>query len=90
MTGGNNRRERMERRAVVQLIREKPENRGGERRASACLRACEGIPTDLLEKGIILRLIAACIHVSDPRVREILEELVVHRLRRDELGRRDC
>ena len=54
---------------------------GGERRAAACVKACEGIPTELLERGFILRLIAACIHVEDGRVREALEELVRHRLR---------
>lgn len=56
-----------------------------ERRAAACLRACEGIPTELLEGGIILKLIAACVHLADtPRIREVLEELVVARLRREE------
>lgn len=54
---------------------------GDERRSAACLKACEGIPTELLEGGIILKLIAACVHVSDRRVREVLEELAMHRLR---------
>ena len=54
---------------------------GGERRAAACVTACEGIPTKLLERGFILRLIAVCVHVEDGRVREALEELVRHRLR---------
>ncbi len=54
---------------------------GDERRSTACLKACEGIPTELLEGGIILRLVAACVHVSDRRVREVLEELAMHRLR---------
>jgi hypothetical protein len=53
----------------------------GERRAAACVTACEGIPTELLERGFILRLIAACVHVEDGRVRDALEELVRHRLR---------
>lgn len=52
----------------------------GERRAAVCLKACEGIPTELLARGFILRLIAACVHVEDGRVREALEELVRHRL----------
>jgi hypothetical protein len=46
------------------------------RRTAACLKACEGIPTGTLERGILLRLIAACIHVRDRRIREILDELV--------------
>jgi hypothetical protein len=45
------------------------------RRVTACLKACEGIPTKRLEDGVILRLVAACIHVDDPEIREILEEL---------------
>jgi hypothetical protein len=45
------------------------------RRVTACLKACEGIPTERLEDGVILRLVAACIHVDDPEIREILEEL---------------
>ena len=53
---------------------------GDERRSAACLKACEGIPTELLEGGIILKLIAACVHLSDHRVREVLEELAMHRL----------
>lgn len=53
---------------------------GDRRRSAACVKACEGIPTLLLERGIILRLIAACVHVTDPRVREVLEELALQRL----------
>jgi hypothetical protein len=45
------------------------------RRAAACVRACEGIPTDRLEHGVLIRLVAACVHVADERVREILEEM---------------
>jgi hypothetical protein len=45
------------------------------RRAAACVRACEGIPTDRLEDGVLVRLVAACVHVADDRVREILEEM---------------
>jgi len=52
-----------------------------ERRSAACLKACKGIPTELLEGGIILKLIAACVHVSDQRVRQVLEELAMRRLR---------
>jgi hypothetical protein len=54
---------------------------GDERRSAACLKACEGIPTELLEEGIILKLVAACVHVSDHRVRQVLEELAMRRLR---------
>ena len=46
------------------------------RRAAACVRACEGIPTDRLEDGVLVRLVAACLHVADDRLREVLEELV--------------
>jgi hypothetical protein len=46
------------------------------RRAAACVRACEGIPTDRLEEGVLVRLVAACLHVADDRLREVLEELV--------------
>ena len=46
------------------------------RRRTVCVRACEGIPTDLLEDGFIARLFAACLHLEDPRVRDILAELV--------------
>jgi hypothetical protein len=49
-------------------------------RSAACVKACEGIPTELLEQGFILRLIAACVHVQDDRVREMLETLALHRL----------
>jgi hypothetical protein len=48
---------------------------------TACLKACEGIPTELLEEGIILRLVAACVHVTDRRLREVLEELAMRRFR---------
>jgi len=46
-----------------------------ERRIAACLKACEGIPTEKLEDGVILRLVAACIHLDDAQVREVIEEL---------------
>jgi hypothetical protein len=45
------------------------------RRIAACLKACEGVPTEKLEEGVIVQLVAACIHLDDPDVREILEEL---------------
>ena len=45
------------------------------RRIAACLKACEGVPTEKLEGDIWLRLVAACIHVDDEEVREILLEL---------------
>ena len=45
------------------------------RRIAACLKACEGVPTEKLEGDIWLRLVAACVHVNDDEVRAILEEL---------------
>jgi hypothetical protein len=45
------------------------------RRIAVCLAACEGISTEALEDGIILKLIAACLHVNDPRIREVLQVL---------------
>ena len=45
------------------------------RRAAACVRACEGIPTEQLEDDVLVRLVAAVVHVADDRVREVLEEL---------------
>ena len=45
------------------------------RRIAACLKACEGVPTEKLEGDIWLRLVAACIHIDDEEVRAILEEL---------------
>ena len=65
------------------------------RRVAACLKACEGIPTEKLESGVLIRLVAACIHVNDPEIREILDGLtskphadvaIVERSR-DRLGR---
>jgi hypothetical protein len=52
-----------------------------ERRVAACLKACEGVPTEKLEEAIFVRLVAACIHLEDPRVSEIIDELVPHRPR---------
>ena len=45
------------------------------RRIAACLKACEGIPTEKLESGVLMRLVAACIHVNDPEIRETLDAL---------------
>ena len=45
------------------------------RRIAACVKACEGVPTEKLEDDVWLRLVAACVHVDDPDVRAILEEL---------------
>jgi len=45
------------------------------RRITACLKACEGIPTEALESRVILRLVAACVSLRDPRLREVLEEM---------------
>lgn len=46
-----------------------------ERRIDACLAACKGIPTEKLEKDILLRLIAACFRATDPEIRHVLEDL---------------
>lgn len=51
-------------------------------RVSACLKACEGIPTSLLEEGFVTRLVVACLHVDDPRVQDILNDLVQATTRR--------
>jgi hypothetical protein len=45
------------------------------RRIAACLAACEGISTEALEDGILLKLVAACVHVKEPRIQEILHSL---------------
>ena len=45
------------------------------RRIAACLKACEGIPTENLESGVLIRLVAACIHVNDPEIRATLDAL---------------
>jgi len=52
-----------------------PRSDFGDRRVQACLKACEGIPTSALESNVIVRLVAACIHLKDPLVNEILEEI---------------
>ncbi len=49
------------------------------RRIAACLKACDGVPTERLEAGAILRLVAACIHVDDAEVRAALEDLAAPR-----------
>lgn len=45
------------------------------RRVAACVSACQGIPTEALESGIILKLIAALVHLKEPRIQDILESL---------------
>ena len=52
-----------------------------DRRTAACLKACEGVPTEKLEDGIFVRLVAACIHLDDPEVSAIIDELVPRRPR---------
>ena len=47
----------------------------GDRRAEACLKACDGIPLEALENNVIVRLVAACVHLKDPEVSAILEEM---------------
>ena len=49
------------------------------RRLNACVAACEGIPTEALESGVILRLVVACVHLEDARVREIIAAMAYHR-----------
>jgi hypothetical protein len=52
-----------------------------DRRTAACVKACEGVPTEKLEDGIFVRLVAACIHLDDPEVSAIIDELVPRRPR---------
>ena len=52
-----------------------------DRRTAACVKACEGVPTEKLEEGIFVRLVAACIHLDDPEVSGIIDELVPRRPR---------
>ncbi|HKD11086.1 MAG TPA: hypothetical protein VKE50_03385 [Thermoanaerobaculia bacterium] len=52
------------------------------RRVAACVKACEGIPTEALESQVILRLVAACVSLRDPRLREVLEEMSDRRIGR--------
>ncbi len=52
---------------------------GAERtlgRMIVCVKACEGIPSHLLEDGFLARLVAACLHLEDARVQDVLAELV--------------
>jgi hypothetical protein len=52
-----------------------------DRRREVCASACEGIPTEELEKGILLELVAACIRMrDDERVTDILNRLVPPRV----------
>jgi hypothetical protein len=52
-----------------------------DRRTAACVKACDGVPTEKLEDGIFVRLVAACFHVEDPEVKAIIDELVPQRPR---------
>jgi hypothetical protein len=54
-----------------------------ERRIAACLLACKGIPTRSLEEGAIYRLIAACIHIGDERIRDALNAFSALQPRRE-------
>jgi hypothetical protein len=55
-----------------------PADSADARRTAACTRACDGIPTEELEKGILHDLIAACIHLrDDERITEVLNRLVL-------------
>ena len=45
------------------------------RRIAACLKACDGVSTERLEAGAIIRLVAACTTVDDAEVRAALEDL---------------
>jgi len=68
--------------SVISLLEDNgSQSNGISRRSAACVKACEGIPTELLERRFLLRLIAACVHITDGRVRELLEELALGRLR---------
>jgi len=50
-----------------------------DRRVTACVKACEGVPTEKLEEGILIRLVAACIHLDDPEVAAIIDEMIPRR-----------
>jgi hypothetical protein len=63
------------------MERAAPIEKSDPRRIAACLKACEGIPTEKLEDGVLLRLVAACIHLDDQQVRDVLEELSPNRPR---------
>jgi hypothetical protein len=52
-----------------------PKTDADPRRLAACVAACRGISTEALEAGFILRLIAACVHLKEPRIQEILQSL---------------
>ena len=59
------------------------------RRLAACTLACEGIPTEELENGILYELIAACVHLrDDARVSEILNRLTLARCPEPRIVRR--
>ena len=58
-----------------------PASASMDRRTAACVKACEGVPTEKLEEGIFVRLVAACIHLDDPEVSGIIDELVPRRPR---------
>ena len=45
-------------------------------RASACVKACEGIPTPLLDEEFLTRLVVSCLHVGDRHVQGVLSDLV--------------
>ena len=46
------------------------------RRIRACVKACEGISTALLEEDVIAQLVAACVSSNDTRVQSMLKLLV--------------
>ena len=58
-----------------------------EHRTAVCFKACEGIPTALLEDGFFTRLLAAYVSVRDPRDREVLDLLAPGIDRRGRLQR---
>lgn len=56
------------------------------RRIRACVKACQGISTTLLEEGVIAQLVAACVSSNDPRVQSMLKLLADSAARVRNLG----
>jgi hypothetical protein len=64
---------------MVERNGDAPSEESVARRLKACVAACEGIPTEALESGVILRLVVACVHLEDARVREIIAAMAYQR-----------
>ncbi len=64
---------------MVERNGDAPSEESVARRLKACVAACDGIPTEALESGVILRLVVACVHLEDIRVREIIAAMAYQR-----------